>query len=68
MIPPGTLSSLFIFVEVLGVKMINSIEGLNPLINIFIKIVIVIGPLSIAGVILLLKRIEKESPERIRWK
>jgi len=28
----------------------------------------IIGPLCIAGLILLLKKIEKDNPERIRWK
>tara|TARA_Y100001968_G_scaffold130985_1_gene119563 strand:+ start:254 stop:400 length:147 start_codon:yes stop_codon:yes gene_type:complete len=48
--------------------MINSFSALVPLIKTFIKLVIIIGPLSIAGVILLLKKIEKDNPDRIRWK
>ena len=48
--------------------MINSFAVLDPLIKIFIQVVIIIGPLSIAGVILLLKRVEKDNPDRIRWK
>tara|TARA_B100001250_G_C19655586_1_gene724681 strand:- start:81 stop:245 length:165 start_codon:yes stop_codon:yes gene_type:complete len=53
---------------VIGVKMMNSFAVLDPLIKTFIEVVIIIGPVSIAGVILLLKKIEKENPDRIRWK
>tara|TARA_B100000700_G_scaffold321627_1_gene421295 strand:+ start:2831 stop:2989 length:159 start_codon:yes stop_codon:yes gene_type:complete len=52
----------------MGVKMINLFGVLDPLIKTFIELVIIIGPLSIVGVILLLKKIEKDNPERIRWK
>ncbi len=48
--------------------MINSFGVLDPLIKNFIEAVIIIGPLSIACVILLLKKIEKGNPDRIRWK
>ncbi len=48
--------------------MINSFGVLEPLIKTFIEVVIIIGPLSILGVILLLKKIEKDNPDRIRWK
>tara|TARA_B100000945_G_scaffold253270_1_gene210291 strand:- start:431 stop:637 length:207 start_codon:yes stop_codon:yes gene_type:complete len=68
MIPPDSLLRLFVFIEVLGFEMINSFAVLDPLIKSFIQVVIIIGPLTIAGVVLLLKRIEKENPDRIRWK
>ncbi len=55
-------------IAVTGVEMINSFAVLDPLIKTFIQVVIIIGPLSIFGLILLLKRIEKEKPDRIRWK
>ena len=48
--------------------MINSFAALDPIIKTFIEVVIIIGPLSLAGVILLLKKIEKDNPDRIRWK
>ncbi len=41
---------------------------LDPLMKTFIEVVIVVGPLCIACVILLLKKIEKENPDRIRWR
>ena len=48
--------------------MINSVAVLDPLIKTFIEVVMIVGPLSLAGVILLLKKIEKDNPDRIRWK
>ena len=48
--------------------MINTFGVLDPLIKTFIEVVIIIGPLSILGVIFLLKKIEKDNPDRIRWK
>ena len=41
---------------------------LDPAIKTFISVVAILGPLSIVAVILLLKKIEKDNPERIRWK
>tara|TARA_B100000945_G_C20075043_1_gene454210 strand:- start:196 stop:360 length:165 start_codon:yes stop_codon:yes gene_type:complete len=52
----------------IGVEIIYSFGVLDPLIKTFIEVVIIIGPLSIAGVILLLKKIEKNNPDRVRWK
>ena len=52
----------------IGIEMINLFGVLDPLIKTFIEVVIIIGPLSMTGVILLLKKIEKENPDRIRWK
>ena len=48
--------------------MINSFAVLAPLIKTFVEVAIIIGPLTIVGLILLLKEIEKDNPERIRWK
>ena len=48
--------------------MINLFGALDPLIKTFIEVVIIIGPLSLGGVILVLKKIEKDNPDRIRWK
>ena len=48
--------------------MIDLLSVLDPLIKTFVEVVIIIGPLSIVAVILLLKKIEKQNPDRIRWK
>ena len=50
------------------IEMMNCFAVLDPLIKTFIQAAFVIGPMSIVGVILLLKKIEKDHPERIRWK
>ena len=50
------------------VEMINLFAVLDPLIKTFIQVTLVIGPLSLVGVILLLKKIEKDNPDSIRWK
>ncbi len=42
--------------------------GLNPTIKLFIEVALLIGPLSIFILISLLRKIEKDYPERIRWK
>tara|TARA_Y100001968_G_C18894406_1_gene497737 strand:- start:111 stop:257 length:147 start_codon:yes stop_codon:yes gene_type:complete len=42
--------------------------GLDPAIKIFIEVAAIAGPLAIACIILVLKKIEKNDPERIRWK
>ena len=48
--------------------MIDLFAVLNPAIKTFIGIVALAGPISFAGIIFLLKKIEKDDPERIRWK
>ena len=68
MISSDSLLRLFVVLEMMGVEMINSFAVLDPLIKTFIQVVIIIGPLTIAGMVWLLKRIEKENPDRIRWK
>ena len=42
--------------------------GLDPATKTFIVLVAILGPLAIAGVIFKLKKIEKNDPQRIRWK
>ena len=49
-------------------EMMSCFAVLDPLIKTFIQVALVIGPLSLVGVILLLRKIEKDHPERIRWK
>ena len=46
----------------------NFFVVLDPLIKTFIQVALVIGPLSLVGLVLLLRKIEKDHPERIRWK
>ncbi len=41
---------------------------LDPTIKIFIYGVMVLGPISIIGIIAYLKMIEKKDPTRIRWR
>ena len=63
LISPDSLSRLFAVMA-----MMNCFAVLDPLIKGFIQVALVIGPLSLVGVILLLRKIEKDHPERIRWK
>ena len=41
---------------------------LGPEIKAFIGVMAVVGPLAIAGLIFLLKKIEKQDPSKIRWR
>ena len=50
------------------VEIMNCFAVLDPLIQTFIQVALIIGPLSLVGVVLLLRKIEKDHPERIRWK
>ena len=60
---------LFVMITVIGVEAINSFQtGLDPAVKLFILATAIVGPLAIAGVISLLRKIEKDDPERIRWK
>ena len=65
---PWYLLISFVVLVVIGVEMNYSFGILDPLIKTFIEVVIIVGPLSIVGVILMLKKIEKDNPDRIRWK
>tara|TARA_Y100001968_G_C19255001_1_gene666336 strand:- start:583 stop:729 length:147 start_codon:yes stop_codon:yes gene_type:complete len=42
--------------------------GLDHGLKTFIIFSTIIGPLAIAGVIFILKKIEKNDPQKIRWK
>ncbi|WP_036906409.1 hypothetical protein [Prochlorococcus marinus] len=64
----NSLSRLFAVMEVTVFEMMVFFAVLDPLIKGFIQVALVIGPLSLVGVILLLRKIEKDHPERIRWK
>ncbi len=50
------------------VVIINFFAILDPLMQTFMQVALVIGPLSLVGLVLLLMKIEKDHPERIRWK
>jgi len=68
LIPPDSLSRLLVVMAATVFEMVNCFAVLDPLIKTFIQVTLVIGPLCLVGVILLLKKIEKDHPERIRWK
>ena len=68
LIPPDSLSRLLVVMAVAVVEMMNCFAVLDPLIKTFIQVALVIGPLSLVGLVLLLRKIEKDHPERIRWK
>jgi len=68
LIPPDSLSRLLVVMAAAVVEMMNCFAVLDPLIKTFIQVVLVIGPLSFVGVVLLLRKIEKDHPERILWK
>ena len=66
--PPDSFSRLLVVMAAAVVEMMNCFAVLDPLIKTFIQVALVIGPLSILGVVLILRKIEKDHPERIRWK
>ena len=68
LISPDSLSRLFPVMAVTVFEMMSCFAVLDPFIKGFIQVALVIGPLSLVGVILLLRKIEKDHPERIRWK
>ncbi len=68
LIPPDSLSRLLVVMVAIVVEMMNYFAVLDPLIKTFIQVTLVIGPLSLVGLVLLLRKIEKDHPERIRWK
>ena len=68
LIPPDSLSRLLVVMAAAVVEMMNYFAVLDPLIKTFIQVALVVGPLSLVGVVLILRKIEKDHPERIRWK
>ena len=68
LIPPDSLSRLLVVMVATVVEIMNFFAVLDPLIKTFMQVAIVIGPLSLVGLVLLLRKIEKDHPERIRWK
>ena len=68
LIPPDSLSRLLVVMVATVVEKMNFFAVLDPLIKSFMQVALVIGPLSLLGLVLLLRKIEKDHPERIRWK
>ncbi len=68
LIPPDSFSRLLVVMVATFVEIINFLAVLDPLIQTFMQVALVIGPLSLVGLVLLLRKIEKNHPERIRWK
>ena len=66
--PPDSLSRLLVVMVVTVFEIMNLFAVLDPLIKTFMQVALVIGPLSLVGLVLLLRKIEKDHPERIRWK
>tara|TARA_Y100001968_G_scaffold134454_1_gene122656 strand:+ start:275 stop:487 length:213 start_codon:yes stop_codon:yes gene_type:complete len=66
--PLDSLSGFLVVIAATFVNRMNFFVVLDPLIKTFIQVALVIGPLSLVGVILLLRKIEKDHPERIRWR
>ena len=68
LIPPDSLSRLLVVMVATVVEKMNFFAVLDPLIKTFMQVALVIGPLSLVGLVLLLRKIQKDHPERIRWK
>ena len=68
LIPPDSLSRLLVVMVATVVEIMNFFAVLDPLIKTFMQVALVIGPLSLVFLVLLLRKIEKDHPERIRWK
>ena len=68
LIPPDSLSRLLVLMVATVVEKMNFFAVLDPLIKTFMQVALVIGPLTLVGLFLLLRKIEKDHPERIRWK
>ena len=68
LLPPDSLSRLLVVMVATVVEKMNFFAVLDPLIKTFMQVALVIGPLSLVGLVLLLRKIEKDHPERIRWK
>ena len=68
LIPPDSVSRLLVVMVATVVEIMNFFAVLDPLIKTFMQVALVIGPLSLVGLVLLLRKIEKDHPERIRWK
>ena len=68
LIPPDSLSRLLAVMVATFVEKMNFFAVLDPFIKTFMQVALVIGPLSLVVLVLLLRKIEKDHPERIRWK
>ncbi len=45
-----------------------TLAALGPEIKFFLALVAILGPFAIGVLIFIIKKIEKENPERIRWR
>ncbi len=68
LILPDSLSRLLVVMVATVVEIMNFFAVLDPLIKTFMQVALVIGPLSLLGLVFLLRKIEKDHPELIRWK
>ena len=68
MIPPDSFSRLLVVIVATVVEVMNFFAVLDPLIKTFMQVALVIGPLSLVGLVWLLRKIAKDHAERIRWK
>ena len=68
LISPDSLSRLLVVMVGTVVEKMNFFAVLDPLIKTFMQVALVIGPLTLVGLVLLLRKIEQDHPERIRWK
>ena len=46
----------------------SCLAALGPEIKLFLEVVAIAGPLAIGVLVIIIKRIEKENPDRIRWR
>ncbi|WP_269610578.1 hypothetical protein [Prochlorococcus marinus] len=67
LIPPDSLSRLLVVMVATVFEKMNFFAVLDPLIKTFMQVALVIGPLSLVVLVLLLRKIEKDHPESIRW-
>ncbi len=43
-------------------------SALGPELKLFLVVISIVGPLTIGILVLIIKRIEKDTPDRIRWR
>ena len=67
LIPPDSLSRLLVVMVVTVVEKMNFFAVLDPLIKTFMQVTCH-WTIESCGLVLLLRKIEKDHPERIRWK
>ena len=68
LIPIESLSRFLVVITATFVKGMNFFVVLDPLMKTFIQVALLNGLLSPVNVVFLLRKIEKDHPERISWK